>query len=445
MEAHLVLLERGRRTAVFELVGDEVVIGRDPGVDVVLDLPRVSRRHAMLRVLGDRHTLSDLGSSNGTAINGAPVSGSVVLRPGDRVELGGEALLVYELAEGPRRWRAVALGGAVLLLVAGIAGVLAWRAMQGSEIDPEALKRAERGLAAARSGDAVAAKQQLQSAAGLLYHEGSLDDVPRADVMRVAMERLGAALPGNVDLWSTFNRALEDSRPRPKDTGAVQTGCRLDRVATRDLEACLRERIELVMVALWQDPTEVPSEFHRQVGERMRREHDFISRSLQRGRPLIPELRRALEEQKMPPLLHYLALIESGYNPDAVSPSHAVGLWQFMPGTAKQYGLRVGNPDDRRDVARSTRAAVRYLKGLAFEFGGDALLLALAGYNRGENGVRRALKKLDNPFVDRSYWRLVEEGLLPKETATYVARFMAAAVAGEAGLPDRQALEAAGY
>ena len=71
--------------------------------------------------------------------------------------------------------------------------------------------------------------------------------------------------------------------------------------------------------------------------------------------------------------------------------------------------------------------------------------MALAGYNRGENGVRRALKRLENPFEDRSYWRLVEMDLLPEETATYVPRFIAAAVAGEAGLPDVETLRAAGY
>ena len=80
-----------------------------------------------------------------------------------------------------------------------------------------------------------------------------------------------------------------------------------------------------------------------------------------------------------------------------------------------------------------------------FEFGGNAMLLALASYNRGENGVRRALKQLDDPFSDRSYWRLVDEGLLPEETADYVPRFMAAAVAGEGGMPSPQVLEAAGY
>ena len=117
-----------------------------------------------------------------------------------------------------------------------------------------------------------------------------------------------------------------------------------------------------------------------------------------------------------------------------------------MPGTARDYGLLVrGRVDERKDPRKSTRAAAAYLNDLTFEFGGGSLLLALAGYNRGQNAVRSALKRLEDPFSDRSYWRLVEQGLLPRETALYVARFMSAAVAGEAGLPSRRALEAAGY
>ena len=59
--------------------------------------------------------------------------------------------------------------------------------------------------------------------------------------------------------------------------------------------------------------------------------------------------------------------------------------------------------------------------------------------------MRRALMQLDDPFSDRSYWRLVDEGLLPEETAHYVTRFLAAAVAGEAGVPSASTLAAAGY
>jgi membrane-bound lytic murein transglycosylase D len=157
-------------------------------------------------------------------------------------------------------------------------------------------------------------------------------------------------------------------------------------------------------------------------------------------------MRGELERKKMPPLLHYVAAIESGYRSEARSHAGAVGLWQFMPRTAADYGLRVGGEgDEREDPEKATRAAAHYLQHLVFEFGSDALLLALAGYNYGQERVRGALKKLEDPFHDRSYWRLVERGLLPEETAAYVARFTAAALAGEAGLPREETLRAAGY
>jgi membrane-bound lytic murein transglycosylase D len=117
-----------------------------------------------------------------------------------------------------------------------------------------------------------------------------------------------------------------------------------------------------------------------------------------------------------------------------------------MPATAREHGLIVNKKvDERRDSQKSTRAAVRYLRSLTWEFGGDALLLALAGYNGGPNRVRRVLKTMDDPFAERSYWRLVEKGLLPDETALYVTRFFASAVAGENGLPAKSVLQEAGY
>jgi hypothetical protein len=449
VEARIVPLHGDRRGTPLPLQGAEILLGRDPSVDLRFDHAAVSRRHAVLRELGAGHTLQDLGSSNGTRINGSEVRDPLLLRNGDRIELGGEITLLYEQLDGNggSRWPLLAALGVV---IAALLGTGAWFLLRPGASDlGEASRIAAEGLRAARSGDASTAKDRLRSAAGVLYKQGLLDDVPRGDVMRIAMQRLGGSLDPPADLWTLFQTSLEASKPKhakPRAGGAVPLGCRLDRVGPTALEPCLRERIELVMIDLRQDPGTIPDYFPDKVGRRMRKERKFIENSLERGRPLIPMLKKELEAAKMPPLLHYLALIESGYKNTAVSSAKAMGLWQFMPGTGKQYGLKIGGPnDERRDEAKSTRAAARYLRDLAFEFGGDALLLALAGYNRGENGVRRALKKLDDPFSDRSYWRLVEEELLPQETADYVTRFIAAAVAGEGGVPPASTLAAAGY
>jgi membrane-bound lytic murein transglycosylase D len=208
---------------------------------------------------------------------------------------------------------------------------------------------------------------------------------------------------------------------------------------------CIRERAEQVLVDLWQDPRKIPESFYGAVNEQLHlllsKRRGWVEASLERGRVLAPMITEELENAKIPTVLRYLAMIESGYQTKIQSPAGARGPWQFMPGTARGYGLKVDSSvDERTDPRKATRAAARYLRDLAFEFGGDALLLAIASYNKGENGIRRALKKLDDPRTDRSYWTLAQRGLLPDETRDYVPRFVAAAVLGEAGLPSPEVL-----
>jgi len=449
MEARLVQIDGERRIATLPLEGPEFRIGRDPDSELTLDYARVSRIHAEVRELGDRHVVVDLGSTNGTSLNGNPVGDTpLLLEPGDVIELANQVALIYEV--GPFRsakpWILAAV--AMLALLVAIGGYALWR--PGPDpIVLQATELAREGREAALKGEAALAKRRLREAAGLLFRHGRLDDVARGDVMHVAMARLGEQLEGGDDLWALFQTSQEASKviPLPPPVGEeVEPSCRLDTVAPELLDDCLRQRIELVLIGLRQDPTGIPGDFYIQVGRRIAHEYELLAASLERGRQVIPMLSAELEHAKMPPLLHYMALVESGYDPAATSPAAAAGLWQFVPGTARQYGLRVsGRLDERRDPLKSTRAAAQYLRDLTLEFGGDSLLLAMASYNRGENGVRRALKKLDDPFSDRSYWRLVERGLLPEETSKYVTRFVAAAVVGEGGLPSRETLTDAGY
>ena len=448
MQARLVQMEGSRRVASAELETPELLIGRDPTADLSLqDAARVSRRHAVVQRHGDGHTLTDLGSSNGTSVNGIALTQMVMLTAGDTITLADEVILVYEVGEAPRGLRVPALAAAALAVIALVGGGAWWLTRDtGPELPEEALAYARRGLDAANGNDPMAARKHLVRATELLFKSGAMNDVPRRKMEEVAFARLAAALdyPGN--LQKVYFKANEDMRRQQQEAIEESTVCRLDSVPASEFRLCLATRIELVMKGLYQDPAGVPGRFHKVVGERLRVENRFLRGALERGRPLTPMLRREMEAAHMPPLLHYLALIESGYRSDAVSPAKAAGLWQFMPATAKQYGLKVSrNNDERLDDLKATRAAAAYLRNLTMEFGGESLLLVLAGYNRGENGVRRALKRLENPFEDRSYWRLVEMDLLPEETATYVPRFIAAAVAGEAGLPDVETLRAAGY
>ena len=462
MPARLIQIDPRGRQISFRLTREPVLIGRDPDADIGLaQYTRISRRHALVCALGRNHRVEDLGSRNGTRVNGLPVAAPVLLRNGDQIELGGEVTFVYEQTRGADR--ALLVSFSLLCALAALGGAAWWylqppppESAASLSIPPESMRKASEGLAAHRAGDAERAKSQLRSAAGDLYRLGLLDHVDRGDVMKVAMQELGARLPKRPDLWSIFQETLEATRPRPPqppprpvddpEPPQQPVACRLDRVPASEIGACIEEHIVLVLVELRQDPSDVPPDFYQMVARRMRREHGVLRRAFQRGAVLVPMLRSELEKKKMPPLLHYLALIESGYKAGARSPAKAAGLWQFIPGTAKRYGLVVSKTrDDRLDVDKSTRAAAAYLHDLAMEFGGDALLLALAGYNKGGPGMRRALKKLDDPFADRSYWKLVEKGLLPKETSDYVPRFITAAVAGEGGLPSRERLVEAGY
>ncbi len=119
---------------------------------------------------------------------------------------------------------------------------------------------------------------------------------------------------------------------------------------------------------------------------------------LTRGARYEEMIRRRFEAEGLPGDLGYLALVESGYSNEAVSRSHAVGMWQFMKGTAAGYGLRIDTwVDERRDPVKATDAAARYLRQLQQRFG--SLYLAAAAYNAGAGKVSRSLGRLqwDSP------------------------------------------------
>ena len=134
----------------------------------------------------------------------------------------------------------------------------------------------------------------------------------------------------------------------------------------------------------------------------------------------MPLFEQALETYQLPLELKYLPIIESALNPKAVSRVGATGLWQFMLGTGRQYGLEVNSlVDERRAPVKSSYAAARYLRDLYRIFGDWNLVIA--AYNCGPENINKAIHRAGG---EKDYWKLYP--YLPAETRGYVPAFIAA-------------------
>lgn len=138
-----------------------------------------------------------------------------------------------------------------------------------------------------------------------------------------------------------------------------------------------------------------------------------------------------LARQGMPMAFFYLAMHESLLDSNIISKAGARGLWQFMPQTARDYGLRVPDDwenlpsrlDERTNPRLATQAGVKYVKTLYAEFGDVAL--AMAAYNAGEGRIRKALRSIDDPINNRDFWYIYRMGVLADETNEYVPKIIA--------------------
>jgi len=152
------------------------------------------------------------------------------------------------------------------------------------------------------------------------------------------------------------------------------------------------------------------------------REKDFFLRSYHRSGKYRAYIVEELKKAGLPVELSWLPLIESGFKVNAFSKARALGLWQFISSTGYKFGLkRTKYIDERLDYVKSTRAAIAYLKELHNIFGDWTTVLA--AYNSGENRVLRVIRNQNINYLD-NFWDLYRQ--LPRETAQYVPRFLAA-------------------
>ncbi|PJG59005.1 lytic transglycosylase [Aeromonas cavernicola] len=164
--------------------------------------------------------------------------------------------------------------------------------------------------------------------------------------------------------------------------------------------------------------------------ERIRKQREWLLRNdnhlatiASRAEPYLYLIVEEIERRGLPMELVTIPMIESMFDPHARSRSNAVGLWQFVPATGKNFGLRRDNwYDGRRDVLASTSAALDYIQYLNRFFDGD-WLQTLAAYNAGEGRVRNAIQRNQRAGRPTDYWSLD----LPRETQMYVPKILAMA------------------
>jgi len=150
---------------------------------------------------------------------------------------------------------------------------------------------------------------------------------------------------------------------------------------------------------------------------------DVFQKWLDRSTRYIPVMQDIFREKNLPEDLVYVAMIESGFNPYAISWARAVGPWQFMPHTGKLYGLKIDWwVDERKDPIKATHAAAEHFKDLHNLFG--SWPLALASYNAGAGKVQRAVLRTRS----EDFWDLKDSRYIRRETKNYIPKFMAATI-----------------
>jgi membrane-bound lytic murein transglycosylase D len=215
-------------------------------------------------------------------------------------------------------------------------------------------------------------------------------------------------------------RLVGDVEPEPEKTKAQEL---------KDLQ--LLGKWEQGVPAVEYSDQEVEYDFPVTVNRQVQYYLDFFSGKqrksfglwLSRSGRYLPMIQEHLRGAGLPEDLIYLAMIESGFNERAYSKASAVGVWQFIKSTGRNYGLVINNyVDERRDPIKSTQAAVSYLSDLHNEF--DSWYLAVAAYNAGEGKMRRAIKK----YNTTDFWEIAEGRYLKLETKRYVPKLIAAII-----------------
>jgi len=458
-------------------------IGRGEDCDVQFDAQldvRVSTHHAEIRFEGGQYVLIDVGSTNGTLVNGKLVR-THRLRSGDKIAFGaqGGPEVRFDVEESFRTSRGN--GSSLPLQMPAPPRTQDYPApnLDAAALASEAqlrISRARAGSGGRSSGqtmfimadtlkkvEAATHRKDRKKTAGILgaivflsligfgvlgvviwQQKKQIEQIlQKKDGLDKQIARIQLAMQIETDPDKLVSLEDQLTALTGKAQAAIGEIEKKDKSEAQKLEQAgdeLDRQIRYVLSKFNAQTYAVPPIF------KQRLKH-YIDRNLRqagtksiykRKQQYWPMIVKELSALGLPEEMGYVAWQESGFDPLAESAAKARGMWQFMDFRAREFGLRVDRArgvDDRTDVLKSTRGAARYLANLLAEFGEDSFMLAIASYNKGENGMRRVLHEIAQQpggfrKDKRDFWHLYRLKKLPEETLEYVPQILAATIIG---------------
>jgi hypothetical protein len=441
-------------------------IGREQQCEVRIDDPLVSRKHVSVSFGNGRWRLRDQRSGNGLFVDGVRVE-TATIESALTIQLGGNGpLIALELA--PQQLPAppppdLAPGFGETRIVASYAEKYFGTATAEDEVGGNTLmirkafqqvhKKQRRTyqaivaavalVAAAAGGYAYYGHRQMarqQAVAQDLFYSMKALDMEIADVENQLATSGDAKSKDLVKAYQERRRQMEINYDR------FISGLKLyDHALTPQEQTILR-----VTRLFGECETAAPPEYLAEVGNYIRswQRTSTYATAVKRARDMgyVGKIAEEFQQQDLPPQFFYLAMVESSFDETASGPPTrmgiAKGMWQFIPDTAKRFGLTVGplaayrraDPaDDRHHWEKATHAAAAYIKEIYRTDAQASGLLVMASYNWGEGRVIRMLKTMPANPRERNFWKVLEQHReqVPPETYNYVMSIVAAAVIGE--------------
>ena len=458
-------------------------IGRGEDCDVQFDARldvRVSTHHAEIRFEGGHYVLIDVGSTNGTLVNGKLVR-THRLRSGDKIAFGaqGGPEVRFDVEESFRNPRGN--GSSLPLQMPAPPRPEAYPppSQDAAALASEAqlrISRARAGSGGRSSGQTMFIMADTMKKVEAATHRKDRKKTAGIVGAIVFLSLIGFGVLGVV-IWQQkkqIEQILQKKDGLDKQIAKIQLAMQIE--SDPDKLASLEDQLTALtgkaQAAIGEIEKKDKSEAQKleQAGDELDRQiryilskfnaqtyavppifkqrlKHYIDRNLRqagtrsiykRKQQYWPMIVKEFSALGLPEEMGYVAWQESGFDPLAESAAKARGMWQFMDFRAREFGMRVDRArgvDDRTDVLKSTRGAARYLANLLAEFGEDSFMLAIASYNKGENGMRRVLHQIAQQpggfrKDKRDFWHLYRLKKLPEETLEYVPQILAAAIIG---------------